>query len=174
MYGGKIEQVGPPSAMYGSPETPFVAELIGTMNRLEGTLLDDVGGVDHGGTKLTIESGRGRTRGERVLVLVRPESLEIEALGGRSPAENDLVGEVLSQTFLGPVTRLRVVGPGTDLTADMSSSEAASLPVGTKVLAHVPPGDTRLLSLAGVEAEPVPEEPGPIEIEHAQPGPDDL
>ena len=59
------------------------------------------------------------------------------------------------------VTRLKVVGPAGDLTADMSTAEAATLPVGTKVLAHVPPGDTRLLSLEGVEAEPVPEEPDP-------------
>ena len=34
MYGGKIEQVGSPAEMYGSPATPFVAEFIGTMNRL--------------------------------------------------------------------------------------------------------------------------------------------
>ena len=34
MYGGKIEQVGTPAEMYGSPATPFVAEFIGTMNRL--------------------------------------------------------------------------------------------------------------------------------------------
>ena len=84
MYGGKIEQVGPPSDMYGAPETPFVAEFIGTMNRLEATVLDDVGGVDHGGTRLTIDSARGRSKGERVLVLVRPESLKVEALDGRA------------------------------------------------------------------------------------------
>ena len=38
MYGGKIEQVGAPAEMYGSPATPFVAEFIGTMNRLIATV----------------------------------------------------------------------------------------------------------------------------------------
>src|SRR5258706_15336365 len=45
MYGGKIEQVGPPSEMYGSPATPFVAEFIGTMNRLQATVVDSTNGV---------------------------------------------------------------------------------------------------------------------------------
>jgi putative spermidine/putrescine transport system ATP-binding protein len=174
MYGGKIEQVGPPSAMYGAPETPFVAEFIGTMNRLEGTVLDDVGGIDHGGTRLTIDSARGRSKGERVLVLVRPESLKVEALDGREPAANELAGDILSHTFLGPVTRLKVVGPAADLIADVSTAHAGSLPVGSKVVAQVPTGDTRLLSLEGVESEPIPEEAGPAEGMTAEPDPDDL
>src|SRR5258707_4645487 len=40
MYGGKIEQIGPPAEMYSRPATPFVAEFIGTMNRLEATVSD--------------------------------------------------------------------------------------------------------------------------------------
>ena len=35
MYGGVIEQMGTPAEMYTAPATPFVAEFIGTMNRLE-------------------------------------------------------------------------------------------------------------------------------------------
>jgi putative spermidine/putrescine transport system ATP-binding protein len=174
MYGGKIEQVGPPSDMYGAPETPFVAEFIGTMNRLEGTVLDDVGGIDYGGTRLTIDSALGRSKGERVLVLVRPESLKVEALDGREPAANELAGDILSHTFLGPVTRLKVVGPAADLIADVSTAHAGSLPVGSKVVAQVPTGDTRLLSLEGVEPEPIPEEAGPAEGMTAEPDPDDL
>ena len=40
MYGGRIEQMGSPAEMYSAPATPFVAEFIGTMNRLEGTVVD--------------------------------------------------------------------------------------------------------------------------------------
>src|SRR5512147_2027033 len=39
MYRGVIEQMGTPSEMYTAPSTPFVAEFIGTMNRLEGTVV---------------------------------------------------------------------------------------------------------------------------------------
>ncbi|HEY4620992.1 MAG TPA: ABC transporter ATP-binding protein, partial [Gaiellaceae bacterium] len=34
---GRIEQIAPPAQIYGAPATPFVAEFVGTMNRLETT-----------------------------------------------------------------------------------------------------------------------------------------
>ena len=40
MFGGVIEQMGTPSEMYTAPATPFVAEFIGTMNRLESVVTD--------------------------------------------------------------------------------------------------------------------------------------
>ena len=48
MWNGKIEQIGSPAEMYGSPATPFVAEFIGTMNRLPSTVADD-GAIDYDG-----------------------------------------------------------------------------------------------------------------------------
>src|SRR6266705_4130140 len=68
MREGVIEQMGTPSEMYTAPKTPFVAEFIGTMNRLDAHIVD--GGVDHGGTTLRIDEARKRSNGERVLVLV--------------------------------------------------------------------------------------------------------
>src|SRR3977135_1994452 len=46
MYGGVIEQMGTPAEMYTAPATAFVAEFIGTMNRLQCRV---VGGVTGGG-----------------------------------------------------------------------------------------------------------------------------
>ena len=48
MWNGKIEQIGSPAEMYGNPATPFVAEFIGTMNRLAATVADD-GAIDYEG-----------------------------------------------------------------------------------------------------------------------------
>jgi hypothetical protein len=55
-----------------------------------------------------------------------------------------LNGEVIAQTFLGPVTRLKVSG---GLIADMSTARAAALPVGAHVNARVPAQGAKLLSL---------------------------
>jgi ABC-type Fe3+/spermidine/putrescine transport system ATPase subunit len=79
-------------------------------------------------------------------VLIRPESLELEAAtnGG---APNSFNGEVLTQTFLGPVTRVKVTGGGTSLIADMSTARAAALPVGARVTAKIPAEGAKLLSL---------------------------
>ena len=41
MRAGQIEQVDTPSTLYSAPATPFVAEFVGTMNRIPGTIADD-------------------------------------------------------------------------------------------------------------------------------------
>jgi putative spermidine/putrescine transport system ATP-binding protein len=145
---GHIEQIGTPSEIYGAPATPFVAEFVGTMNRLEATVVDsERGEVDHGGVRLIVDAARGRRRGERVLVLVRPELLELATSTNGSDGENMLGGEVLTQTFLGPVTRLKVLSPGAELIADVSTARAEALPIGARVVARVPSSGTRLLNL---------------------------
>jgi putative spermidine/putrescine transport system ATP-binding protein len=158
MWGGRIEQMGTPIEMYGSPATPFVAEFIGTMNRLEGTVVEPGRGeIEHGGVRLTVEAARGLPRGERVLVLVRPEALHLEPAAEGSVGANTLAGEVLTHTFLGPVTRIKVVGAGAELIADVPTSRVAYLPIGLSVHAHVPAEGARLLSLT----EPASAEPAP-------------
>jgi putative spermidine/putrescine transport system ATP-binding protein len=148
MYGGRIEQMGTPVEMYSTPATPFVAEFIGTMNRLEATVVDGGSGeVDHGGKLLRVDAARGLPRGERVLVLVRPESLELTRTENGS-VESGLVGEVLTHTFLGSTTRVKVIGDGVDLIADIPTTRIESLPVGASVVAKIPVEGVRLLSLA--------------------------
>ncbi len=161
MYSGRIEQMGSPAEMYSAPATPFVAEFIGTMNRLEATVVDgSTGTVDHRGVTLTVNAARDRQRGDRVLVLVRPETVEL-APGNGDGGPNTLVGEVITQTFLGPVTRLKIVGASADLIADVATAKAATLPVGTRVTATLPAEGARLLELTDEPLPAIPEEPGP-------------
>jgi putative spermidine/putrescine transport system ATP-binding protein len=54
---GRIEQIGAPAEIYGSPSTPFVAEFVGTMNRLEATVADS-----QAARSTTAGSARGRRR----------------------------------------------------------------------------------------------------------------
>ena len=141
---GRIEQIGTPAEIYGSPSTPFVAEFVGTMNRLEATVADpQSGAVDYGGIRLAVDAVRGHSAGERVLVLVRPETVEL------GPAANgaSLIGEVISHTFLGPVTRLKVTLDQDEMTADVSASRADAYPVGMRVAVGFPSASARLLRL---------------------------
>jgi putative spermidine/putrescine transport system ATP-binding protein len=147
---GRIEQIGTPSEIYGSPATPFVAEFVGTMNRLESTVTDPAAGtIEYGGVSLSVDATRGRARGERVLLLVRPETVTVEAAGS---GEQGLVGEVVSQTFLGSVTRLRVLAGPSEWTADLSAERAAALPIGARVQLAFPAGSAKVLSLGGEAA----------------------
>jgi putative spermidine/putrescine transport system ATP-binding protein len=157
MSSGRIEQIGTPSEMYSAPATPFVAEFIGTMNRLESVVVDgERGEVEHAGTRLTVDAARGRPRGERVLVLVRPELLELEP-SANGAGGNSLAGQVITHTFLGSVTRVKVLGREAELIADVATARVDSLPVGLQVNALVPVLGTRLLSLSD---QPAPDGPG--------------
>src|SRR5258706_2272615 len=40
MSAGRLEQIAAPAELYTAPATPFVAEFIGTMNRLDSTVVD--------------------------------------------------------------------------------------------------------------------------------------
>ena len=81
---------------------------------------------------------------------MRPETVQVEAAGS---SENDLTGEVVSQTFLGSVTRLRGVAGPAEWTADLSAERAAALPIGAQVSLRFPSSSAKLLTLEGAAAE---------------------
>jgi putative spermidine/putrescine transport system ATP-binding protein len=149
MHGGRIEQIGSPAEMYGSPATPFVAEFIGTMNRLQSTVADD-GTVEHGGHRLPVTAAQGLPHGEKVLLLVRPETVEVSLTEGGAAPDGSFAGEVVSHIFLGSTTRIRIEdeSAGSSMIADVGTARAAPLAVGAKVSATFPPASARLLSLA--------------------------
>src|SRR5688500_5799194 len=105
MSAGHAEQVATPLEIYGEPATPFVAEFVGTMNRLESAVVDGATGrVRWGTTELLVDAAKGRSNGARVLVLVRPESVTLEPLPNGQGASDGLSGQIASSVFLGPVT----------------------------------------------------------------------
>jgi putative spermidine/putrescine transport system ATP-binding protein len=150
MSAGRIEQIGTAPEIYGSPATPFVAEFIGTMNRLTAEVLDSgVGEVDWGGVRLRVDAARGRPRGARILVLVRPEAVEVEALPDGAQVQAGLVCRVVSKSFLGAVTRLKIAtDSGDELTADIQTARTGAFPAGVRVLASVAPETPQVLTLS--------------------------
>ena len=151
---GRIEQIGSPAEIYNAPGTPFVAEFIGTMNRLEATVAAS-GQVQVGGSVLAVVDAHDLPLGERVLVLVRPEIVELErADGGVAGA---IIGEVVAHIFLGAITRVKVEADDHELSADLPGHKAAELPVGSRVAASFPADGGRVLALsepASVEQVP--------------------
>jgi putative spermidine/putrescine transport system ATP-binding protein len=130
MSGGRIEQIGPPTAIYGEPETPFVAEFIGTVNRFAGSVVDGSAGlVGFGSETLILPAAVGRPSGENVLVLVWPETIR---LGPSSDGGVTLAGTVETSTFLGATTRVRASTPLGQLAADVPSTDG-SLAAGAAV-----------------------------------------
>jgi putative spermidine/putrescine transport system ATP-binding protein len=141
---GRIEQIAAPGEIYDSPATPFVAEFVGTMNRLEGTVEDD-GVVAYGEKRLAIAAVRGRPKGERVMVLVRPETVELQPANG--DGSGVITGEIVSHTFLGAMMRLKLTSGDNEVTADVPAPRANAYPVGMKVQARFAGETARVLTL---------------------------
>jgi spermidine/putrescine transport system ATP-binding protein len=89
MHDGRIDQLGAPSQIYDRPATPFVADFIGDINHLEGTLARDgdhlVCDVDGArfGIGLVV---REAEVGQRVRIGLRPEELHASMGGDGTPA----------------------------------------------------------------------------------------
>jgi putative spermidine/putrescine transport system ATP-binding protein len=120
---GRLEQVASPDELYERPATAFVAEFVGTMNRLPAEPVD--GGVRLLGVRRPV-TGALPSAGPLV-ALVRPESLSVAA----DPAG---AGRVVTRTFSGATTRLAVALPGElEVAVDVASADSADLLPGTAV-----------------------------------------
>ncbi len=125
MRDGRLEQIAAPAELYSQPATAFVAEFVGTMNRIPGEVAP--GGVHVLGTLLADVDTGVRANGTAVDVLARPEDLTLTA----APHGH---GIVTVMTFLGSLTRVTVRLDGdVSVQVDRPSVEAAALAVGAAV-----------------------------------------
>jgi putative spermidine/putrescine transport system ATP-binding protein len=152
MNRGRIEQIGGPASIYGLPETPFVAEFIGTMNRIESVVTNDSGEFTAGETHLLLAAASGRRPGERVLLLVRPETVRVGA--GVNGASVSLPGVVTSSVFLGAITRVRVETAVGELSADVPSGHG-QVAIGESTTVGFDDSSVRVLSLESAAQEQV-------------------
>jgi putative spermidine/putrescine transport system ATP-binding protein len=107
MYGGKAEQAGTPFEIYNRPSTKFVANFVGTLNVLEGTVTDAATGkVRVGDSDVVLtQSLNGSKTGDTLSLALRPEAISL----GRQPGRDaSLGGEISDVSFLGSVIRVKV------------------------------------------------------------------
>jgi putative spermidine/putrescine transport system ATP-binding protein len=127
MRSGRLEQLATPHELYARPATAFVAEFVGTMNRIPAE--------PDGDGRVKVLNSSVPIRGDRpdgpLDVLLRPEELRIAA----APNGN---GIVTIATFLGSLTRVSALLSG-DVTVqvDVPSTESAALAPGTSVQVSV-------------------------------------
>ena len=107
---GAIEQVGTPLEIYREPASPFVADFIGVMNFLAGTVVGDRA-VRLGRTALDCEID-GLAAGTEVTLAIRPEDIVVHE--GRATEPNTLTLRVDALAFLGSLFRADLVGDASD------------------------------------------------------------
>jgi putative spermidine/putrescine transport system ATP-binding protein len=107
MNEGRIDQVGKPFEIYNRPKTRFVASFVGTLNIVQGQVLDAAAGrilID--GQEVRVSRGlNGLATGAAQAFALRPEAV---TLGDGGNGRNRLRGSIDQVSFLGSVVRIRV------------------------------------------------------------------
>jgi spermidine/putrescine transport system ATP-binding protein len=165
MSDGRIDQLGTPSEIYDHPETPFVADFIGDMNHLEGTLARDgerlvceVDGARFGIGLVVKEAEIGR----RVRIGVRPEELHAgtQSEGAAATVQTAMVLghdlQVVARLEGGAEVMARQPRTGDD-------GVAAVMP-GEKVWLSWSPTSALLLGSADEDRPPASATPEPLEL----------
>ena len=121
---GEIQQIGTPQEIYSKPSNIFVANFVGKVDFLKGSIKDgEIILNDSGGQRLPNRDSHT----EKVIVAVRPENIILSDDG-------ELEGEVSSKFYLGDCNDLRVdIGNGNILRVLARASTYDTLKVGDKV-----------------------------------------
>ena len=135
MNKGRVVQVGTPRDIYYQPKTDFVAEFVGTINRIRGVLRGDR--IECAAGYLPWSAGGS---GE-IEVLFRPEDATLAA-----PEEACLKGRVVTSFFLGDRTKLILDGFGSREIV-IETTDRREFEPGTEIAFRVDPN--ALISLKG-------------------------
>jgi putative spermidine/putrescine transport system ATP-binding protein len=149
MNEGRVEQIGTPFEIYNFPRTRFVASFVGTLNIIDGTVVDPAGGrISVGGQEIVAARGVADAKaGERRSVALRPEAIRLDGAG---PGRNPLSAEIEEVSFLGAVVRIRVRFGSEQVSLDTFNNPGAPPPArGSRVTISFAPDDVLVLDAAG-------------------------
>jgi len=153
MNGGRVEQLGTPREIYERPRTPFVAEFIGSLNTLEVTIDDVVGGYCISrlgdGERVVGVAPAGGAVGDTVRLAIRPEHVRLDGAAAERGAR--LAGTVADVVFLGMYTQLHVETVAGRLVSHRLADEpAAQAAPGARVAVAWEPEHARVVDSDGV------------------------
>ncbi len=126
MSEGRLLQVGAPEEIYETPSSRFVADFIGNVNLMQGTVAVDEADhviIDCADCRHYVGHGITGTQGMAVWVAVRPEKIQLSA---QAPVDdfNYAYGRVESMSYFGSVTLYRIkLGSGQVIAVSQANHE---------------------------------------------------
>jgi iron(III) transport system ATP-binding protein len=145
MNEGVIAQEGPPRKVYEKSTSRYVAEFIGTTNFIPGAVvkIGPTGNlhVDTAAGTLLCMATRTEQVGDRVLVSIRPEHVQISEV---ESGPNIVSGRVQAADFLGEYVDCTVDVAG--LLLRVRAHPTWELPLGGRVALELPPGQCAALA----------------------------
>ena len=160
MAKGKVEQLAPPEEIYSQPQTAFAATFVGNSNQFRGVVESPTEGLCQvGDHTLHVSPLPHYQKGDRVLIVVRPEAVTLQHAAAASEQNtngvgNRIAGDIELRTFLGPFTRFHInSNEHASLIADIPSQQAQGYETGQHVLLSFPPAACLVLPLDTQEKE---------------------
>ncbi|ANZ39144.1 spermidine/putrescine ABC transporter ATP-binding protein [Lentzea guizhouensis] len=141
MSHGRLEQLDTPSVVYRQPATAFVAQFVGVTNSVEAKAEGQTVVING----VTVPVTHDQPSGSDVRVIVRPEDIGVSGQDGETSGK--ILGDVLTQSFLGPVTRISVRVGEQVLRVDQPSNAAAAYQPGTRVALDL--SESRIMVVPG-------------------------
>ncbi len=132
MNDGHIEQVGTPFQIYNFPQTPFVANFVGSLNTAAAEVLDPEKGLlsMDGIQFVSAAKMDGLRKGDKVRMAIRPERF---SFASEQKKANVVDAQVENITFLGSVVRVHILVGNTKFTMDTFNYPSLELPrIGAK------------------------------------------
>ena len=148
MNQGKLVQVGTPKALYNAPKSQFMADFLGTVSFLHGTV------TSHNKTTMMIDGPCHITapaqsdfgKGDRICIALRPEKINLHR--GTASAPNQLIVTIEELGYLGSVTQIRARTEQGDVLKIVLSNrrrDEAEFKAGEQVVASFDAQDVILL-----------------------------
>ena len=129
LHQGRIEQVGTPTQVYNVPVSPFVADFLGKVNKLEGIVEQSEGSLltislgDAG--NIRCQSKQGFPEGKPITCYIRPEMMSITPMEKSTETMNNLRAIVGGESFHGSHSRYALkLGNGQFITVPHKSTVA--------------------------------------------------
>jgi sulfate transport system ATP-binding protein len=135
---GKVEQMGPPQALYEHPTSPFVTEFLGTVNVLK---VETVMNMEQAGDEPPLALDLPG-RATPTLVYVRPHDLDVTRHVNGRPAWSARIGRL---TRLGGSVRLELsLQDGTNLLVQLTRERCLELDLAEGESVYVTPKDLKV------------------------------
>jgi putative spermidine/putrescine transport system ATP-binding protein len=133
MFGGRIAQVGSPSDIYERPENLEVAQFVGQVNLVPGTIASADGallGIDTGFGRTSAPARDGLAPGSKVTLSLRPEAIELRPAGAIGAA-----GKIAARYYSGSLIDYRVALDSGE-TLHVQSFPSVKFSEGDRVAVH--------------------------------------
>lgn len=105
---GQVMQVATPAEVYEAPSSRFVADFVGNVNMLEGTVAErsDNAATITGasGARIRVENAGEAIEGSTVAFAIRPEKIKVSSKPPANGATNVMEGEIWDLAYLGDMT----------------------------------------------------------------------